>query len=215
MASKKPDGDIWNIVDNDEMSQHYGRNFKFDFSYISSDEIKELFKDYVWQNHRVHNKTLNSLYYEVTSFFYRFIQFADTRNITSLKRLSKAHAKAKNKATIDKVNKAIDKLKRKGKPINFETVCKEAGVSRATLYNNPQLKERILSLRAISKASPLDDVVAVKKDKLQLKDDKISALREQIKKLENDKKKLIEQLVDYEELKAENERLKKQLVKQT
>ena len=67
MASKKPDGDIWNIVDNDEMSQHYGRNFKFDFSYISSDEIKELFKDYVWQNHRVHNKTLNSLYYEVAS----------------------------------------------------------------------------------------------------------------------------------------------------
>ena len=121
---------------------------------------------------------------------------------------------AKNKATIDKVNKAIDKLKRKGKPINFETVYKEAGVSRATLYNNPQLKERILSLRAISKASPLDDVVAVKKDKLQLKDDKISALREQIKKLEDDKKKLIEQLVDYEELKAENERLKKQLVKQ-
>ena len=124
----------------------------------------------------------------------------------------KAHAEAKNKATIDKVNKAIDKLKRKGKPINFETVYKEAGVSRATLYNNPQLKERILSLRAISKASPLDDVVAVKK--LQLKDDKISALREQIKKLEDDKKKLIEQLVDYEELKAENERLKKQLVKQ-
>ena len=115
----------------------------------------------------------------------------------------KAHAEAKNKATIDKVNKAIDKLKRKRKPINFET-----------LYNNPQLKERILSLRAISKASPLDDVVAVKKDKLQLKDDKISALREQIKKLEDDKKKLIEQLVDYEELKAENERLKKQLVKQ-
>ena len=125
----------------------------------------------------------------------------------------KAHAEAKNKATIDKVNKAIDKLKRKRKPINFETVCKEAGVSRATLYNNPQLKERILSLRAISKASPLDDVVAVK-NKLQLKDDKISALREQIKKLEDDKKKLIEQLVDYEELKAENERLKKQLVKQ-
>ena len=123
----------------------------------------------------------------------------------------KAHAEAKNKATIDKVNKAIDKLKRKRKPINLETVCKEAGVSRATLYNNPQLKERILSLRAISKASPLDDVVAVK---LQLKDDKFSALREQIKKLEDEKKKLIEQLVDYEELKAENERLKKQLVKQ-
>ena len=107
----------------------------------------------------------------------------------------------------------IDKLKRKNKPINFETVCKEAGVSRATLYNNAQLKERILSLRAISKASPLDDVVAVKKDKIQLKDDKIASLREQVKKLEDDKKKLIVQLVDYEELKSENERLKKQLAK--
>ena len=114
----------------------------------------------------------------------------------------KAHAEAKNKATIDKVNKAIDKLKRKRKPINFETVCKEAGVSRATLYNNPQLKERILSLRAISKASPLDDVVAVKKDKLQLKDDKISALREQIKKLEDDN---IQQQAD--ELSAEISKL--------
>lgn len=75
----------------------------------------------------------------------------------------KAHAEAKNKETIDKVSKAIDKLKRKNKPINFETVSKEAGVSRATLYNNAQVKERILSLRAISKASPLDDVVAVKR----------------------------------------------------
>lgn len=67
--------------------------------------------------------------------------------------------------------------------------------------------------RAISKASPLDDVVAVKKDKIQLKDDKIASLREQVKKLEYDKKKLIVQLVDYEELKSENERLKKQLAK--
>lgn len=69
MASKRPDDDVWNIVDNDEMSQYYGKNFKFDFSYISSDEIKELFKDYVWQNYRVGNKTLSSLYPEVHSFF--------------------------------------------------------------------------------------------------------------------------------------------------
>lgn len=85
MASKRPDGDVWNIVDNDEMSQYYGKNFKFDFSHISSDEIKELFKDYVWQNYRVSNKTLSSLYREVNSYFYRFIQFAESRNIISLK----------------------------------------------------------------------------------------------------------------------------------
>ena len=56
MASR-PDGDVWNIVDNDKDSQHYGRNFKFDFSYISSKEIKDVVKDYVWQNYRVGNKT--------------------------------------------------------------------------------------------------------------------------------------------------------------
>jgi len=125
----------------------------------------------------------------------------------------KAYAEQKNKETIEKVSKAIDKLKRKNKPINFETVSKEAKVARATLYNNPQLKERILGLRAISKGVPLDDIVAVKKDKIQLQEEKVIALREKVKLLEDDKKKLIAQLIDHEELKEENERLKRQLMK--
>ena len=87
MASR-PDGDVWNIVDNDKDSQHYGRNFKFDFSYISSEEIKDVVKDYVWQNYRVGNKSLYTLYHEVISYFFQFIRFADARNITSLKRLT-------------------------------------------------------------------------------------------------------------------------------
>ena len=89
MASRL-DGDVWNIVDNDKDSQHYGRNFKFDFSYISSEEIKDVVKDYVWQNFRVGNKVLNSLYNEVNHYFFQFIRFADTRNITSLKGLTNA-----------------------------------------------------------------------------------------------------------------------------
>lgn len=125
----------------------------------------------------------------------------------------KACAEARNKETLDKCNKAIEKLKRKDVPVNFETVAKEAGVARATLYNNAQIKERILSLRAVARSSPLDDVVAIKKDKIQLKDEKITVLREQVKKLEQDKKNLIVQLVNYEELKTENERLKQQIAK--
>ena len=39
----------------------------------------------------------------------------------------KAHAEAKNKETIDKVNKAIDKLKRKNKPINFRSEERRVG----------------------------------------------------------------------------------------
>ena len=84
MASR-PDGDVWNIVDNDKDSQHYGRNFKFDFSYISSEEIKDVVKDYVWQNYRVGNKSLSTLYREVNAFFFQFIRFADTRNIVLVK----------------------------------------------------------------------------------------------------------------------------------
>lgn len=87
MASRL-DGDVWNIVDNDEASQNYGRNFRFDFSYISSEEIKDVVKNYVWQNYRVGNKSLSTLYREVRAFFFQFIRFADTRNITSLKGLT-------------------------------------------------------------------------------------------------------------------------------
>lgn len=46
---------------------------------------------------------------------------------------------------------------------------------------------------------------------IQLKDEKITSHREKVKKLEDDKKKFIVQLIDYEELKSENERLKKQI----
>lgn len=119
------------------------------------------------------------------------------------------YAEEKNKETLKKVHKTIDSLKKKKKNINFSSVAEAAGVSRATLYNNPQLKERIRGLRALSKAGPLDDAVA-KKDKRQLQEEKIVALREKVKQLEEDKAKLIVQLVQMEELKRENKRLKNQ-----
>lgn len=83
----RPDGDVWNIVDNDKDSQYYGRNFRLDFSYISSEEIKDVVKDYVWQNYRVGNKTLSRLYGEVISWFMHFIKYADIKGITSLNAL--------------------------------------------------------------------------------------------------------------------------------
>lgn len=89
MASR-PDGDVWNIVDNDKASQHYGRNFKFDFSYIASEVMKDVVKDYVWQNYRVGNKTLSSLYRDVNSWFMNFVKYADTKRITSLNELDNA-----------------------------------------------------------------------------------------------------------------------------
>jgi len=124
----------------------------------------------------------------------------------------KEFAEKKNQETIEKVNKAIDKLKRsKTKSINFKTVAEEAGVSKATLYNNDILKERVASLRAIQKSSTNGDTITTPKNKVQAKDDKIKKLYEEIKKMKEDKQNLIVQLVDMEEQKDENKRLKEQL----
>lgn len=127
----------------------------------------------------------------------------------------KEFAEKKNQETIEKVNKAIDKLKRsKTKTINFKTVAEEAGVSKATLYNNDILKERILSLRALRKGVPnASSIIATPKDKINAKDNKIKQLYEEIKKLKEDKEKLIIQLVEMEELKDENKRFKENLDK--
>ena len=115
--------------------------------------------------------------------------------------------------TAERVNKAIDKLKRKNSPINFESVAKEAGVSRATLYNNPKLKERIMGLRAMDRAPISESGAEPKKTKVQRLEDTVADLRARVRQLEADKKNLIIQLVDYEETKAENERLKRQISK--
>lgn len=118
MASR-PDGDVWNIVDNDKDSQHYGRNFKFDFSYISSKEIKDVVKDYVWQNYRVGNKTLSRLYGEVNSWFKHFIKYADAKTITSLNSLDNVvideYVSYLHTTLSDKTNKPLS--------YNYQKVC--------------------------------------------------------------------------------------------
>ena len=115
--------------------------------------------------------------------------------------------------TAERVNKAIDKLKRKNTSINFETVAKEAGVSRATLYNNTKLKERIMGLRAMDLTPTSEGGAEPKKTKVQRLEATVAELRARVRQLEADKKNLIVQLVDYEETKAENERLRRQSLK--
>ncbi len=60
------------------------------------------------------------------------------------------HAATLKADTEEKVNSAIDSLKRsKSKKINFKTVSETSGISTTTLYNNPVLRARISSLRAV------------------------------------------------------------------
>ena len=125
----------------------------------------------------------------------------------------KAHNSQRKQNTSERVNKAIDKLKRKNTPINFETVAKEAGVSRATLYNNSKLKERIMGLRAMELAPSSEEGAEPKKTKVQRLEDTVADLKARVRQLESDKKNLIFQLVDYEKIKSENESLKRLLIK--
>lgn len=114
------------------------------------------------------------------------------------------HAAAQKSDTEAKVNQAIDTLKRsKTKKINFKTVSELSGISTTTLYNNPVLRERISSLRAVKKVQAQE--MAVSDTSVR---DRERELQQKIQKLREEKKMLIEQLVELENLRIENEKLK-------
>ncbi|WP_252235944.1 hypothetical protein [Clostridium sp. CH2] len=86
MASNMPNGDTWELIDNDSNSQYYKKKFKFDFSYIESDSIKNVVKTYVWRNYKESNNVLSKLYTDIIRLKV-FNNFAISNNITSFKTL--------------------------------------------------------------------------------------------------------------------------------
>jgi predicted Zn-dependent protease len=65
-----------------------------------------------------------------------------------------AAAKARSEAKTQAAEKAIRALVKKGEPITFQAVGREAGVSHAFLYNHPDLRGRIEHLRAQARPAP-------------------------------------------------------------
>lgn len=57
-------------------------------------------------------------------------------------------AKAKSEAKTHTAERAIRALVKRGEPITFQAVQREAGVSHAFLYNHPELRSRIEHLRS-------------------------------------------------------------------
>lgn len=123
----RPDGDVWNIVDNDKDSQYYGRNFRLDFSYISSEEIKDIVKDYVWQNYRVGNKAISTLYNHLNFYLVRFFTFVENEN----KELSEL-----TNADIDKYVSLLHTTisKRTGKLLGYQSQKKELDAVKGLIY---------------------------------------------------------------------------------
>lgn len=58
-----------------------------------------------------------------------------------------AAAKAKSEAKARAADQAIRRLVKRGEPVTFQAVQREAGVSHAFLYGNPDLRARIERLR--------------------------------------------------------------------
>lgn len=95
--------------------------------------------------------------------------------------------------TQEKVDKAIQKLIKGQKAINFNSVSEESGVSKKTLYDNKDFRARIETLRQqqsnVPKASDLKHEMNENN-----KDAIISSLKRKMKRLEEENKKLKEQL---------------------
>ncbi|MBE6023486.1 MAG: transposase [Cellulosilyticum sp.] len=91
--------------------------------------------------------------------------------------------------TQEKVNAAIKTLIKQQKPINFNSVSNESGVTKATLYNNLEIKSRIQELRLQQSKVPTPAQVKREMDDNN-KDAIIASLKRKIKKLEAENKEL-------------------------
>ncbi|QIS23409.1 DUF6262 family protein [Nocardia terpenica] len=65
-------------------------------------------------------------------------------------------AKAKSAKKTDDTEQAIRRLLKRGEPITFQAVQREAGVSHAFLYNHPDLRARIERLRVNARPARTD-----------------------------------------------------------
>ncbi len=65
-----------------------------------------------------------------------------------------AAARAKSEAKAAAADQAIRRLVKRGEPVTFQAVQREAGVSHAFLYGNPDLRARIERLRDQARPQP-------------------------------------------------------------
>jgi hypothetical protein len=91
-----------------------------------------------------------------------------------------------------KVDEALNHLKKLKLPINIKSVSDQAGISRKTVYNRPDLRLKIEE--AISLQNDIKQFkTAEKKIKSTVQSERIEKLREKNKQLVEDKKAILEQ----------------------
>lgn len=104
----------------------------------------------------------------------------------------KAAAQKKREAAFAKAEEAIKKLVKEKKSINFESIAEAAGVTRAWLYRQPELRGRIETLREQQGTKPQLPVEMRASD--ASKQALIVELRKQNKELRSENQKLKREL---------------------
>ncbi|MPM23622.1 hypothetical protein SDC9_70096 [bioreactor metagenome] len=113
--------------------------------------------------------------------------------------LKELHNKRKA-ITQEKVDKAIQRLIKVQKAINFNSVASESGITKKTLYDNKDIRERIETLRHQQSKVPTPSQVKREMDNNN-KDAIIASLKRKIKRLEEENKKLKEQVkINYADI---------------
>lgn len=119
-----------------------------------------------------------------------------------------AAAKAKSQAKTQAAEQAIRRLIKRGDPITFQAVQREAGVSHAFLYNHPDLRGRIEHLRATARPAPAPTAPADAESTLVL------ALTTQISRLKQQHRRQVQALRDaLEQAHGENLNLRRELAR--
>ncbi|MBS4172953.1 transposase [Bacillus sp. FJAT-49736] len=99
----------------------------------------------------------------------------------------------KRKRSIQKVQEAIELLTDQKEKINFNSISKASGVSKATLYKNPEIRALIEKLRKQNPTVPT--LLQIRREKEEkFKGIMISALKKKIKILEEENNELREEL---------------------
>ena len=120
-----------------------------------------------------------------------------------------AAAKAKSEAKTRAAEQGIRALVKRGEPITFQAVQREAGVSHAFLYNHPDLRSRIEHLRARARPNPAPSARPDSRSTLVL------ALTAQIGELQKRHRHDVQTLRDaLEQAHGENLDLRRQLARQ-
>ena len=120
-------------------------------------------------------------------------------NYNRSEHLKELHSK-RRAITQEKVDKAIQRLIKAQKAINFNSVANESGITKKTLYDNKDIRERIEILRYQQSQVPTPSQVKREMNDNN-KDAIIASLTRKIKRLEEENKELKEQLkVNYADI---------------